>query len=451
MKIPAKPPKLEDLWSTALERRLYIALSSLGVGPVTEKGEYLHWDQLRAKQPRPYGFSAEEWWIATKIARRALYKRLPFADIRNEPFLLAIPDILWQKIYEIDRPLQAITDRANSENSLEEEAISSSQLEGAATTRKVAKEMIRTRRKPRTKDEQMILNNYHAMQYIREIKDQPLSEEIILTLHQILTEKTLKHPKDEGQLRKTNDIEIVDEITGDILHSPPKAHELKERLKRICVFANEAESRLPKYNKMAVESFLPMEFHIKAFIHPLIRGIILHFMLAYNHPFVDGNGRTARALFYWYMARQGYTFIEMISISQIIKEAPMQYARAFLYTETDENDVTYFVFHQINIILKAWNRLVEYTIKQKKEIHKIEQKLRKYPLNYRQLGLIRHAIKNPQTQYLIEAHRQANRITYDTARTDLLKLEELGLLEKKEIGKRFVFIPTRKCLRLPEH
>lgn len=46
------------------------------------------------------------------------------------------------------------------------------------------------------------------------------------------------------------------------------------------------------------------------FIHPAIRAIILHFWLGYDHPFVDGNGRTARALFYWAMLRQNYSLFE---------------------------------------------------------------------------------------------------------------------------------------------
>ena len=60
------------------------------------------------------------------------------------------------------------------------------------------------------------------------------------------------------------------------------------------------------------------------FIHPMIRSIILHFWLAYDHPFVDGNGRTARALFYWSMLRHGYWLFEFISISQIILKGPDQ-------------------------------------------------------------------------------------------------------------------------------
>ena len=55
-------------------------------------------------------------------------------------------------------------------SSLIEEAITSSQLEGAMTTREVAKDLLRSGRKPRTKDERMILNNYRGMLRVREVR-----------------------------------------------------------------------------------------------------------------------------------------------------------------------------------------------------------------------------------------------------------------------------------------
>jgi Fic family protein len=53
------------------------------------------------------------------------------------------------------------------------------------------------------------------------------------------------------------------------------------------------------------------------FIHPVVRAIILHFMIGCGHLFVDGNGRTARALFYWSVLHQKYRLMEFISISCI--------------------------------------------------------------------------------------------------------------------------------------
>lgn len=59
----------------------------------------------------------------------------------------------------------------------------------------------------------------------------------------------------------------------------------------------------------------------------------MHFMLSYDHPFVDGNGRTARILFYWSMLSQDYWLAEFLPISRLLKMAPSQYARSFIYTE----------------------------------------------------------------------------------------------------------------------
>ena len=217
-----------------------------------------------------------------------------------------------------------------------------------------------------------------------------------------------------------------DNTTNEILHTPPKAIELEKRLQKLCDFAN-LSSENEKY-----------------FMHPIIKAILLHFMLAYDHPFIDGNGRTARALFYWSMLHQNYWLMEFISISSILKKAPIQYARAYLYTETDENDVTYFIIHQLDVIIRAIDALHKYLDQQRQEISETEkllnasQKLRN-KLNYRQMALIKHALKHPNMDYLIEGHRQSHNVTYDTARNDLLSLTKLKLLTKKKIGKAFVF------------
>ena len=96
------------------------------------------------------------------------------------------------------------------------------------------------------------------------------------------------------------------------------------------------------------------------FIHPVIKAIALHFAIGFVHPFVDGNGRTARAIFYWYMLKEGYAAFEYLPISRILIRAPMNYARAYLYTETDDGDLTYFNHYQLQAILRAISSLHEY-------------------------------------------------------------------------------------------
>ena len=242
-----------------------------------------------------------------------------------------------------------------------------------------------------------------------------------------MSKNTLENPDAEGKLRTADDIYVGDDRDATIIHVPPKASELTRRIENICNFANTT--------------------HPTIFIHPVLRAIILHFLLAYDHPFEDGNGRTARALFYWSMLKQGYWTMEFISISRILNSAPAKYTRAYLYTETDENDVTYFIIHQLEVIKRAIDDLFIYLEQKSKEIKYVEQIMRKSPdiqnlLNYRQSALINRALKNPDAVFYVESHRGAHNITYDTARTDLLKLVAMGLLEKNKVGKKFAFTAT---------
>lgn len=440
MKIPIKPPDFNDLVNKIasdspndLGRIL-----SFGIRP-DPKGNYYHWDKLRHLKLPPHKLSHEEWWLGMKFARKALYKNIPHSDKDGKPFVFAEPDVVRRLLHEIDihggGELKASAQVANPStrdtyliNSLIEESITSSQLEGAATTRKVAKEMLRQKRKPRDRSERMIVNNYYAMEFINEIADEDLTPELIYELHKILTSNTLDNPNAVGKLRSSDDIYVGDERDATIIHVPPKAEELADRLQSICDFASSTDATV--------------------FLHPVIRAIILHFLLAYDHPFEDGNGRTARALFYWSMLKQGYWTMEFISISRILKTAPAKYTRAYLYTETDENDVTYFIVHQLEVINRAINDLLDYLKRKSNEIKTIEQIIKKSPdlrkiLNYRQIALINRALKRPESIFYIEGHRGAHNVTYDTARTDLLKLVDLGLLEKTKIGRAFSFNAVR--------
>ena len=186
------------------------------------------------------------------------------------------------------------------------------------------------------------------------------------------------------------------------------------------------------------------------FIHPAVRAIILHFWLAYDHPFVDGNGRTARALFYWSMLRSGYWIFEFISISTILRKAPVQYGRSFLYTETDDNDLTYFLVAQTEVISQAISELHRYIERKAAQLRQAEQDIQALALfNHRQVALIRYALSNPGQRYTIASHQQSHAVVHQTARTDLLDLVERGVLEMVKKGRPMIFAaPTDVAERL---
>ncbi len=391
---------------------------------------YLHWDRLRHRAP-PEGISHREWWLALKLSRIDALKPIGLRDCEGVPFQFAVPELVMEELHQIDLGAgglvslpEPITNPQTRDrylvSSLIEEAITSSQLEGAVTTRVVAKEMIRTGRKPRDTSERMILNNYLTMQRIRKLKEEALSPALVFEIHRLVTEKTLDDPTAAGRFRRKDEKRIVGDDFGQVVHDPPPADQLEQRMSAMCDFANAAA---PDY-----------------FVHPAVRAILLHFWLAYDHPFVDGNGRTARALFYWAMLHSGYWMFEFVSISNIIRKAPVKYSRSFLYTETDDNDLTYFLIEQTKVIRRAIRELHAYIDRKTAEVREVESHMRALELfNHRQVELIRHALKHPGQRYTIASHQHSHNVVYQTARTDLLGLHERGLLEKKLRGNQIVF------------
>lgn len=432
MRIPQVPPTILELLNRGVGDKLNDILSS-GIGKLPSD-RYLHWDELRRRPVPDQNFNCEEWWLATKLARSVAQHKLPFTDKNGKHFFYTESGYLYRLLHKIDQDASGgigMPEHVTSSEernrylarSIMEEAITSSQLEGAVTTRRVAKEMLRSGRQPRNQSERMIYNNYHAMEFARELSNESLSIPMILELQRIVLDDT-DHIDAAGRFRyKSENVRIVDVRYQEIFHIPPDADEIPSRMERLIKFANNGED--------------------EEFIHPVVRSIVLHFMIGYDHPFVDGNGRTARALFYWSMARSGYWLTEFLSISTILRKAPVKYARAYLFTETDENDVTYFLDYNLRVIIRSLLELKEYLARKVGQIRNerllLEEAGFAVSLNHRQLALLGSMRTNPDLIYTIESHRRSHGVTYQTARTDLLKLVELRLLESDKSGRKFTF------------
>lgn len=433
MKIPKDPPTLSDILA-GLENpdrmRRFAEILSRGIISSAPDGKYRHWETLKYLQP-PEDLTPQEFWAGVKFARSQIRREVPLRTPQGHPFCYMLADPVLEMLHAIDRDAsghlstsEQITNSYTKERyvqrSLVEEAITSSQLEGASTTREVAKNMIRSGREPVDHSERMILNNYRAIQLISQLKNEPLAPELIFALHRTMTEGTLSEGAERNYLRTPGDpIAVYDDRDNTVLHVPPPADQLPQRMALMCQFANEEQTG--------------------AFLHPVLKAIILHFWLAYDHPFIDGNGRTARALFYWSVLSQGFWLLEFVSISSIIHKAPVRYTRSFLYTETDENDLTYFILFQLTVIQRAIKELSSYLERKMREIQHTEGLLRSAVFNHRQLTLLGHALRHPGMGYTIESHKVSHGVSYQTARTDLLDLAQKRLLRKTKRGPTFLF------------
>jgi Fic family protein len=258
-------------------------------------------------------------------------------------------------------------------------------------------------REPDDEDERMIINNYLLLKHAERVKDDDLTLDLILDFHKIATKNTTENHVIPGEFRKDNDIHVRDP-NGEIAHQPPCFSEIIPRLKQLCDFANTDHSGTEKGSP---------------FIAPVLKAIILHFMLGYEHPFRDGNGRTARALFYWFMLKHEYNLFKYVSISKLLKDDPKGYGLSFLYTEKDDNDLTYFIDFQLDIILAAFDELQDYlkmkTDEFKQVIHLLEGSTYSN-LNFIQKDIIKRATKEPGKIFSVKGVSNTYEVSDNTAR-----------------------------------
>ncbi|MET1067358.1 MAG: Fic family protein [Pseudomonas prosekii] len=348
-----KPPALKgrtdpvfDLLAQAPHKaRLadYLAL----LKPLDDRGRYLPFAELRYRWAP--GLDAHLCWALVKKARAAQFVRLLAL---GEPAQLAnfvLTPTAQKAICAVDRHAttaaleymaKQIGEHAHLSyllaDLIEDEAISSSQLEGAATTTPVAKDMLRRQRLPRTPDERMVIGNYKMMSFAWEKRNEPLSVELIAAMHRVGVEGIDDEQYSPGIFR-FNDEVVVQDGEGNTVHTPPPAEGLSVRLQALAKWINQAQCNPDQAD----------------YLHPLIQAIALHFAVGYEHPFRDGNGRVARALFYWVMFKHDYSGFRYITISTLLRNAPVKYGRSYLNSEADGLDLTYFIDFQCSIIARA--------------------------------------------------------------------------------------------------
>lgn len=377
-------------------------------------------------------------WCALKIQRVGGTQFTGLAQPDGRGFTLTVGPHLLEPLHRIDRATGGggpsalksergvLADEAHRTRlrikTLMDEAAESSLIEGAATTRRAAVEMLRSERAPKSTGERMVANNYAAMQLIKQWLGRPLSREMLLELQTILTKGTLKNNDESGRFRRPDEnVRVEDSRTGEEVWVPPPAESLEQRLNALCAFANANHDGA-------------------AFIHPIVKASVLHFMIGYEHPFVDGNGRTARAVFYWFALRNGYDIFEYIPISERIRKGFARYPQAYIDTETDEGDLTYFILYQLDIVELALDDLAEHLHNEEAKISRSERilKLNKN-LNLRQRLLVEHGLRHPQTAYTVISHMNSNDIVKATARADLNQLVKLRLMVTSKRGKEVIY------------
>ncbi len=390
--------------------------------PVVDKAndDYEYWDKVKYKK-LPEGFTPQMLWANVKASR--LRSMIPVWEKYGINLCVTSQmqrmchefDMKFGSFWEVEGDAQSAEKKYYLSSSLMEEAIYSSKMEGASTTRIVAKEMLRKKKSPQNKSQQMIANNYKTIQYIVEHKDEPLTEEALLLIHRLMTEKTMDNPEDAGRFRTNDKVVVADMVEGDIIYTPPSFQEIPEFVESLCGFFNNNSPR--------------------TFIHPIIRGIIVHFMLAFMHPFADGNGRTSRALFYWYMLKEKYWLTEYMSISRVIAKSKPSYEKSFRYVENDGNDIGYFVAYNLRALDISFQQLTDYIQRKQHEKKAATSFMIAGNINYRQAMILQRLKEEPNTIMTVKDVQEQFSVSSMTARKDLSDLVLQGYMTEIALNK----------------
>ena len=418
MKRPARPPNLDEL--------LYEGLPKWS--PETMElakdynDRYLHWSELEYRDVGPD--SRETLWALMKMLREGTVRTIELQDLELR---YNITDNAQRILHELDMRLSSglvPSSRLDEKrrlmltvSSIMEESIASSQLEGASTTTKAAKKMLRENIAPKNRSERMIVNNYNAMRFIKEHSEDALTPDLIREIHSIISHGTLDDKAYEGRFRDDNSIAVRDVFSGETYHDPPDFSRIPDLIQRMCDFANDDS----------------------VFVHPIVKGIVLHFTLAYIHPFMDGNGRVSRSRFFWYMIRNGYASVEYLSISKVMKSHRGKYDNSYLLSETDDNDITYFINFNLDVVSEATDAFLSYVRRKMEENDKTLEDSRTSGLNIRQREVLSDLMNSTEPMDIYELAAKYM-VQPQSIRRDIQKLDELGLVNRVRVRHRIAYV-----------
>lgn len=381
---------------------------------ISENPIYLYWDKMKYKTFKDIPVSKEVAWAIIRNYRRCGYRTLQIQNEENELYKY-LPLQRWEKtILLFDKIfLNRPRDTEVRSEPWMVEAISSAMIEGAHTTRDRAIQLLHLHKTPADYGERMILNNYKMAQILENL---PLDFQISLdTLFDWQTQLTHQNlpVKDQGRLRTDADQIVIAPKTPDIVtFIPPTEAFLKSQLESFIDFVNQDNLEL----------------------HPLLQAICVHYWFAYLHPFVDGNGRTARSLFYWFLMKSRYPNITSLPISPLILKSVQKYSKAFIYTEQDNQDLTYFIDFNFHLIEEALSQFNISSHGEHSDHEPFDERL-----NFRQNTIMRILRSKQLPDVNVSYVRDKFGVSKLTAINDLKGLLSLELIESRRVGKNVLY------------
>jgi Fic family protein len=282
----------------------------------------------------------------------------------------------------------------------------STHIEGTALSLEQAKNILEGKKVKGVNrdDEKELLNYKKAMDFISKYlgKEFPVTEGLIRELHKILVKGVRGEQTDPGNYRKIQNY-VVNSRTRKVIYTPPPPLEVPHLMREFVEWINDAED-----------------------VSPILVSGISQFQFVHIHPFVDGNGRTARLLSTLILYKTGYDFKRLFTISEYYDKDRPAYYKAIQSVRESAMDMTAWLGYFVDGLRSQMEQ-----IQQKgKQIIRQDvtlQKIKKTGLKPRQEKAVRHIIKNGRItvneyQFLASCIRR-------TAQRDLEELVAKGIVK----------------------
>ena len=247
----------------------------------------------------------------------------------------------------------------------------STHIEGTALSLEQAKSILEGKKVKGVSrdDEKELLNYKKAMDFLSKYlgKDDPVSEGIVRELHKILVKGVRGENADPGNYRKIQNY-VVNSRTREVIYTPPAPLDVPHLMREFTEWINRAEDASPI----------------------LVAGIA-QFQFVHIHPFIDGNGRTARLLSTLILYKTGYDFKRLFTISEYYDKDRPSYYQAIQTVRKNNMDMTTWLEYFVDGLRSQMTEIQakgEQLIKQDSQL----QKIKKIGLNKRQERAVKRLI-----------------------------------------------------------
>jgi Fic family protein len=217
-------------------------------------------------------------------------------------------------------------------------------------------------------DKKELLNYRKAFELVSEYlqDDSPITEILVREIHKKLVQDVRGNKSAPGEYRKIQNY-VINSKTGETVYTPPPAYEVSRMMQEMLDWINHEEN-----------------------INPILISAISQFQLVHIHPFLDGNGRSARLLSTLCLYKKGYDFKKLFSISEFYDRDPLAYYEAIQSVRNNDMDMTSWIEY---FVIGLSTQMDEIKI-QGEQVIKTDLIIREYELNQRQKEIILMGFKN---------------------------------------------------------